>query len=158
MLGVGVMIHQLCGGSKHNADEFYGATVLAAKMAEEKLTLTLDSGKEIDIFDDGQSCCESRYMRTDDDLQNLVGGKLIRIEAKDAPNVPNPEGDDWGQEHEVVFVEVATDKGWITISNHNEHNGYYGGFGLTIEARDIDGTKTNEPAALEASATSEGTK
>jgi hypothetical protein len=67
-------------------------------------------------------------MRTDDDLASLVGHKLVRIEAKPADNEP----DDYG-EHEVCFVEVGTDQGFITLSNHNEHNGYYGGFGLSID-------------------------
>ena len=66
-------------------------------------------------------------MTTDDDPQSLVGGKLVRIEAK-----PGPDKDSEYDVHEQVFVEVATDKGFITIVNHNEHNGYYGGFGLTI--------------------------
>ena len=96
-------------------------------MSEKRLTLALSGGKTIEIWDNGQSCCESRYMRTDDDVQSLVGHTLARIDAKDAPN----ESDEYG-EHEVVFVEVGTDNGFITIANHNEHNGYYGGFGLTI--------------------------
>ena len=66
-------------------------------------------------------------MTTDDDVQSLVGGTLTRIEAK-----PGPDVDDGGECHETVFVEVGTDRGFITIVNHNEHNGYYGGFGLTI--------------------------
>jgi hypothetical protein len=68
-------------------------------------------------------------MTTDDDLQSLIGGKLVRVEAKAAPD----REDEYG-EHEQVFVEVGTDKGLITIVNHNEHNGYYGGFGLELSA------------------------
>lgn len=67
-------------------------------------------------------------MTIDDDVKSLIGHKLTRIESKDGPEV---EGE-YGDCHEQVFVEVATDKGFITIANHNEHNGYYGGFGLTI--------------------------
>lgn len=111
-----------------SAGKYFGRTVVAAAIDDERLLLTLDGGLQIRIWDDGQSCCESRYMRTDDDPASLVGGKLLRIEAKEAPSVD----DDGYGEHEVVFVEVATDKGHITIANHNEHNGYYGGFGLTI--------------------------
>jgi hypothetical protein len=51
---------------------------------------------------------------------------LTSIEAKDGPNLEDAYG-----EHEQVFVEVVTTKGLITIANHNEHNGYYGGFALT---------------------------
>jgi hypothetical protein len=30
--------------------------------------------------------------------------------------------------HEVAFLEVTTDRGVFQMKNHNEHNGYYGGF------------------------------
>lgn len=128
MMGIGAMLHVLGGGSEHGADEYIGQKVLAAAMTDERLKLTLDSGNTIAIWDSGQSCCESRYMTTDDDIQSLVGHKLTRIEAKPGPDAQG----EYGEEHEQVFVEIGTDKGFVTIVNHNEHNGYYGGFGLTI--------------------------
>jgi len=129
-LGMGAMLHYLVGGSANSADKYYGRTVIAASLDAEndKLLIGFDDGVTIAIWDDGQSCCESRYMRTDDDVSSLVGGRLLRIEAKEGPE----EEGEYGDVHEQVFVEVATDGGFITISNHNEHNGYYGGFGLTI--------------------------
>lgn len=129
-IGIGAMFHYLSGGSANSADKYYGKKITSAKMEEERLTLGLEGGPAIQIWDDGQSCCESRYMRTDDDVRTLIGGTLQRIEAKEGPTV-----DDDYDVHEQVFVEVATDKGFITIANHNEHNGYYGGFGLTITER-----------------------
>ena len=30
--------------------------------------------------------------------------------------------------HEIQFLDVKTSKGVFQISNHNVHNGYYGGF------------------------------
>jgi hypothetical protein len=72
-------------------------------------------------------------MSTDDDVRSLVGHNLTRIEAKEGPGEPDQYG-----EHETVFVEVGTDAGFITVVNHNEHNGYYGGFGLTITERSPD--------------------
>lgn len=128
MIGIGAMLHYLGGGSENAADKYYGKVVSSVKMEEDRLKIGFTDGTNIHIWDNGQSCCESRYMNTDDDLQSLVGGKLIRIEAKHGPD---KEGE-YGEMHEQVFVEVATEKGWITIANHNEHNGYYGGFGLTI--------------------------
>lgn len=121
------MMHILGGGSEHSASEYYGQRIDEAEMKEERLRLKLSGGKIIEIWDDAQSCCESRYITTDDDLATIIGGILVRIEAKDGPNIPDEYG-----EHEQVFVEVGTDKGFITLVNHNEHNGYYGGFGLTI--------------------------
>lgn len=130
--GFGVMINALFGspGAKDAAD-YIGRRITAAELTEEHLRLTFEDGKRIEIFDNGQSCCESRYMRTDDDVQSLVGHNLRMIEAKEAPNEPDEYG-----EHEVIFLEVGTDQGFVTIANHNEHNGYYGGFSLTI--RELD--------------------
>jgi hypothetical protein len=124
--GIMVNLHYLCGGSKHDPKEYFGNVITNASMTEDKFKLSLSNGKVIYIWDNGQSCCEHRYMSTDDDLSSLVGHTLVRIDAKEGPNIPDSE------EHETVFVEIGTDVGFITIVNHNEHNGYYGGFGLTI--------------------------
>ena len=34
--------------------------------------------------------------------------------------------------HEVQFLEIKTSKGIFTMSTHNEHNGYYGGFAIVV--------------------------
>lgn len=130
-LGIGAMLHLLGGGSEHNPEEFYGRTITRAEIKDNNLEIDFESHPGISIWDNGQSCCEERYMSTDDDLNSLVGHKLVRIEAKDGPTSVG----EYGDEHEQVFVEVGTDIGFITIVNHNEHNGYYGGFGLTITER-----------------------
>ena len=31
------------------------------------------------------------------------------------------------------MTSISINKGFITITNHNEHNGYYGGFGLAVD-------------------------
>lgn len=126
-VGLGVMIFQLSGGSRNSSTEYEGLTIVKVSMDETHLHLSFDNGKNISIWDNGQSCCENRYMNTDDDIQTLVGGRLLHIIAKEGPN-----NEDQYEVHEQIFVEVATDKGLITLVNHNEHNGYYGGFGLTI--------------------------
>jgi hypothetical protein len=107
---------------------FKGARITAVEMDEERLLLTFESGKVLRIEDDGQCCCESRYMTTDDEVQSLIGGCLLNVEEK--PGAEDEE--DWGNVHETMFVEVSTDKGFITLTNHNEHNGYYGGFWLKV--------------------------
>ena len=38
--------------------------------------------------------------------------------------------------HEVQFLEVKTSKGSFTMSSHNEHNGYYGGFSIEVRPED----------------------
>lgn len=127
-LGIGAMLHHLGGGSENSADKYYGRTITDAAMDKEenRLRIEFSDGVRISIWDDGQSCCESRYMTTDDDLSPLAGSQLIGITVK-----PGKAESEYG-DHEIAFVEVATNSGFITIANHNEHNGYYGGFGLTI--------------------------
>ena len=127
--GLGVMIKQLFG-TEEGVEIFnksIGKTITALSSNEDALYITFEDGKRISLFDDGQSCCEHRYMRTDDDLDYYVGSKLLGGEIKDAPSV-EAEYD----EHEVQFLEIITDKGSFTMSNHNEHNGYYGGFWIKV--------------------------
>lgn len=124
-------------------EKYYGRKITSAYMVEEDdlyheegdprqneyLKLGFEDGSVIRVFDDGQSCCEHRYMTCDDDINSLVGGTLVRMEGKAGPEV---EGE-YGEVHDQVFLEIATDKCFITIANHNEHNGYYGGFSLAIK-------------------------
>lgn len=129
-IGLGAMIHYLSGGSKLDPANYYGREIANAEMTDDRLRLTFVDGEAIDIWDDGQSCCEHRWMSTDDDVKSLIGGMLVHILPKDAgPSNYDEEGYDV---HEMIFLEIATDQGFITIVNHNDHNGYYGGFGLTV--------------------------
>lgn len=129
-LGLGVMIHSLFGSS-HGSDEYVGLQITAARFDAEDNAVFLEFGdfKKIKIYDNGQSCCEARYMVTDDDPSGLVGQKLVGIFVKDAPDIT----DEGGEVHEVQFLEIQGDSSAVTFANHNEHNGYYGGFALCIE-------------------------
>lgn len=131
-LGIGSMLHLLSGGSDHAPSEFYGRQVVKASLNKdtdpERMELSFADGTVIHIWDGGQSCCEQRYITCEDELNSLVGGKLVAIEAKPGPDTE----DEYGGCHEQVFVDIRTDKGFVTFTTHNEHNGYYGGFGLTI--------------------------
>lgn len=130
--GLGAMIHYLSGGSKESPEKYIGKKIVAAELdsVKNELRLTFSDGINIKIHDDGQSCCETRYMTTDDDLSKIIGGVLKNILSKEGPELITD-----GDKHEQVFIEVQTDIGFITIANHNEHNGYYGGFGLSIEEK-----------------------
>jgi hypothetical protein len=137
-LGIGVMLHTL-GGSSCGSDEFIGKTIALAKLEDNALLIEFSDGEAIEIFDDGQSCCETRYMSTDDDVSWLVGKKWREASIKSAPNIAE-EGCD---EHEVRFLEIMTEDGCVTFANHNIHNGCYGGFAMKI-ARTADAKKTLE--------------
>jgi len=124
------MLHTLGGGSPKSASDYYGKKITGAELVGDEFRLKFDDGVEIKIWDDSQSCCESRYMTCDDEPRDLVGQKLVSIEVKEGAA---PENDDeWG-EHEIAFLEIQGDKSSIQFATHNEHNGYYGGFGLSLD-------------------------
>lgn len=127
-MGMGAMIHTLGGGSPKNAEDYYGRKIKSVKLKDNKILIKFSDGVNIKIWDDGQSCCESRYMTTDDSLSSLAGDKLVSILVKDGPS----EEVDYNH-HDIQFLEIQTDKGFVTVSTHVEHNGYYGGFGLSLD-------------------------
>lgn len=125
--GVGVLLGIL-GGNKETVDAInacLGKRITRCLLDQESDTLKIEFEGKIGlmIHDAGQSCCEHRYMRTDDNLSEYVGAVLLDLELKDAPDMVDEYGD-----HEVRFLDVKTDKGVFQLANHNEHNGYYGGF------------------------------
>ncbi len=65
-------------------------------------------------------------MTCDDDLAYVAGATFLAVALVEGPI----EKDEAGETHEVQFIKLATSKGVITISSHNENNGYYGGFSI----------------------------
>jgi hypothetical protein len=123
-LGMGAMITML-GGNEESVAAFTaskGKTINALELTEDALTFTFTDGSRLVLADSGQSCCESRYMRTDDVLDDFVGGTLMDAEVRDGPDIELNYGT-----HEQQFLVVTTSKGVFTVASHNEHNGYYGG-------------------------------
>ena len=90
-------------------------------------------GSSIQLRDDGRSCCEHRWMHTDDDLAAFVGAKLLGARIADGPTIE----EDY-EVKESQFLIVETSLGEFTIVNYNEHNGYYGGFELIAEEEVIE--------------------
>lgn len=126
-LGMGVMLGML-GGNEKTVEAVKSSLGKVIKKvwlndADSYLNFQFTDETKLSIWDGGQSCCESRYMRTDDDLKEFAGATLLDFELKDAPNISDGYVD-----HEVQFLDVKTDKGVFQMANHNEHNGYYGGF------------------------------
>ena len=132
--GLGVLIRMLAGNteSAEAMKAAIGQRIEALTLSDDALRLTLASGRVLVLSDQGQSCCESRYMRTDDDLSSFVGAELRGAEIREAPPY-QPKDGEYVDDHDVQFLVVHTDRGEIVMSNHNEHNGYYGGF--SVEAR-----------------------
>ena len=128
--GLSVMIGQLTGNAD-SVEAFKGAlnkTIASLALEDNALHFTFDGGSKIKLFDDGQSCCEERYMTTDDDLSYYIGSQLLDAEIKEAPSVQDEDG-----EHEVQFLEIVTSRGAFVMETHNIHNGYYGGFLIRAE-------------------------
>lgn len=127
--GIGYMISFL-GGNKETVEVHNGAigkVITKAAMEKDELHLSFQDGTGIRFLDDGQSCCESRFMTCDDDLSVFPGSIFNGAEIRDAPNMESSYG-----EHEVQFLVVNTSKGQFTVASHNEHNGYYGGIALIV--------------------------
>lgn len=94
------------------------------------LFIHFSDGTAIVFYDDARSCCELRYLHTDDDLTSFAGATFTGIELRDGGN----EGDDETDGvHEWMFVYVNTSKGVATLETHNQHNGYYGGIFLNVK-------------------------
>jgi len=127
-LGIGVILNRLSDNSE-SVEVFkscIGKVLSELSLGEDDaLHFKFVDGTRLKIYDDGQSCCEYRYMRTDDELSYFVGAELMDGEVKDAPNIQDEDG-----EHEVQFLVIKTSKGEFTMANHNEHNGCYGGFSI----------------------------
>lgn len=142
-LGLGVLINML-GGNEETVKAVrasIGRKIKTAAAGRESLEIEFECGSKLSLWDNGQSCCESRYMTCDDKLSEFAGATVVSISIKDAPNI-----EAGGEEHEVQFLEVSTDRGAITCSNHNEHNGYYGGF--SIAAKFTNGPLKNVSKAV----------
>jgi len=89
--------------------------------------IQFDDGSELILIDNAQLCCENRYVATDDDPNDLIGGRLLRIILKGTGS------EDKGYDCEdIQFVEVCTNQGSIVLNNYVVHNGYYGGWDLQI--------------------------
>jgi hypothetical protein len=95
-----------------------------------RLTLSLSGGVSLIFYDDGQDCCEHRYMNTDDDLSQYVGARFLGAELRE---YKGDVGDDRHDVLECQFLAILTDRGNITVANYNEHNGYYGGFDIVCK-------------------------
>lgn len=137
MIGIGVMINSMFSDRRETLEileRSVNRTISDVRLVNDfYLEITFDDGYKIELYDDGQSCCERRFMHTDDDLSYFSGSVLYDVDLKDGGCIDDKENH-WDS-HEVQFLEIKTSKGCFTMSSHNIHNGYYGGF--WIKAREI---------------------
>ena len=107
-----------------------GRPIEVVTQEDDELLVRFVGGGLLRIWDGGQSCCENRYMTTDDELDTFVGAKVVSLDAVDGPDV---EAQYDGDYHQQMFVKLETTAGTITMVTHNEHNGYYGGFDVAVK-------------------------
>jgi len=127
-LGMGTMIRMLSGNEEsvtaYRAS--IGKKITAIKLEDDKLHISFANGTTLVAADEAQSCCEKRYMTTDDnDLNYYVGSHLVSMEVMNGPS-----REDEHECHDIQFLDVKTTKGVFQMVTHNEHNGYYGGFSV----------------------------
>lgn len=84
-------------------------------------------GKQLEIWDSGQSCCEERYLHTDDDLGFFTD--CILLDISEEPLVVNPHTE-YDDVTEMKFLNINTSKGGFQVVAYNIHDGSYGGFDL----------------------------
>lgn len=112
------------------SQQVVGRRIMKVVMQDNILRLHLEGGAELRFTDTLQNCCEQRYMTTDDTLDYYVGAELVGAELKEGPDLS-----DGSEAHDAQFLEIQTTRGCFTVVNHNEHNGYYGGFGVEVRLR-----------------------
>jgi hypothetical protein len=130
-LGMGVMINMLAGNEStvHIIKSTIGKTIRDIMLYDDAIHLTVEGEdgevERIKLWDDGQSCCESRYMTCDADLPSYVGQKILDYELRDMP-----DGSADYDYHEQQALVIRTTEGNIDFVTHVEHNGYYGGWSI----------------------------
>ena len=123
--GLGVMIQALGGNEEtvNTVTNAIGKTIASVQVTEDRLEMRFEDGSGIYFSDEGQSCCEHRWMDCQDDLTSYAGEVFESAELKDGGCLTEGYGD-----KETQFLEIKTSKDTFSVSNYNEHNGYYGGF------------------------------
>ena len=130
-LGLGVIIQSLGGNTEtvEAVKSALGKTIKNVRLENNELIFKFTDGTGLKMYDRGQGCYEARYMVTADELTEYSGAKILDFELKNAPKEKDGHG-----VHEIQFLDVKTDKGVFQMANHNEHNGYYGGFWIVARS------------------------
>lgn len=137
MLALNVLLRSALGQHPVDTSLILNRTITGISMDDKTVRLDFDTGKRLEISDKGQTCCESRYLTTDDDLEYHVGAVFLGAEVADGSCT------DYEYEtHEIQFLNLKTSRGVVTIETHNEHNGYYGGFFICPQVVDIPEEET----------------
>lgn len=109
--------------------EALGKEILSvAIVGDDTLEIIFTDDSKLRVVDEGQSCCERRYMNTDDDVDYYAGSIFTGLDV-DSGGYHNQTEDEYDVE-ETQFMKVHTSRGTFTVVNYNAHNGFYGGFSI----------------------------
>lgn len=137
-LGLGVMIQMLGGAREETAravQNALGKRIAYVMLHADILLLMFADGTALRFWDGGQSCCESRWMTSDDvgEFDHYIGATFIGADIAEGGESTDEAS---GYANETQFLNVRTTRGVIQAVTHNSHNGYYGGFSVEA-ANDI---------------------
>lgn len=109
------------------AEAIVGQTILKVELEADTIYIRTPAGT-LSIMDDGQLCCEQRFITTDDDLA-LKGGIVRELVLEPVVGVDSDESG----VHAVAFLRLVTSLGVAVFCTHNIHNGCYEGFNVQAE-------------------------
>lgn len=158
--GIGFNLRLLFGADEQTPTavlDSAGKTIRAITLAEDEhgndfttgMAFLFTDDTAVIFYDDARSCCEHRYMTTDDDLAPFVGATFmdVALSEKNTPAVEESQSEwDDGEQHEWCFVDFTTSMGVFTSTMHDRHNGYYGGIALAARTITADEFKALTPA------------
>jgi len=132
-------------------DRVVGAKLLSLGLRDNQLLLTFYNGQVLTVCDARQSCCENRFLHTDDDLEYYSGATFLGMEHRKVRSqeeevlriLGGAQNAGGGDVIEIEFLIVRTSKGEFTVETHNEHNGFYGGFDVVGTFADGGGFRLN---------------
>jgi len=140
------MLHQLWGNwdnelAEDNFDSMQLSDVVRMWIDEDEndgdgmLKILFADDGLLKLWDSARTCCETRWIHTDDDLDYLSGSRIMNIEVAEG----SMDEDENGYVEECEFLRIITNKGTATFSFYNNHNGYYGG--ISLGGRYVKGDK-----------------
>ena len=108
-----------------------GKSIKEVSLVDNVISIVFSDNSKLSAIDTAQYCCETRYITSDDNYSEFIGGVFLSYTVKDGPDIEEEY-----DKHNTQFLELETSLGPITFVTHNIHNGYYGGF-------DVEFTESN---------------
>ena len=96
--------------------------------AKDKIAFILKESKAVILVAEGD-CCSTSWFESFNDLDVLIGRKVVEIVNRDMPQPLGENPDDCIAVYGTTFV---TNRGRADLEMRNQSNGYYGGY-ITVQ-------------------------